>query len=47
MKEDLFRYLKETRGMDIPMLEDQGGQSNQRLKSGAPQAVFPEQMMRK
>lgn len=47
MKSQLFALLKETHGMAIPMLEDQGGQSNQRSTSGTPQAPFPQQVFRK
>jgi N-acetylglucosamine-6-sulfatase len=47
MKEQMFEMLKETQGMAIPMLEDRGGQSNQRSTSGTPQAPFPRRIMRK
>ena len=46
MKDRLFEMLKETDGMTIPMFEDRGGQGNQRLSSGTPQAPFPQAMLR-
>jgi N-acetylglucosamine-6-sulfatase len=46
MKEQMFELLKETQGMAIPMLEDRGGQSNQRSSNGTPQAPFPQYLFR-
>lgn len=47
MKTQLFALLEETGGMSIPIFADRGGQSNQRLSTGSPQAEFPAPMMRK
>jgi N-acetylglucosamine-6-sulfatase len=42
----LFEVLDETGGMQIPLLPDRGVQHNLRRRGGAPQAKFPEYLMR-
>lgn len=44
MKTQMFQLLRETDGLKIPMPEDRGGQSNQRLRGGTPQGPFPERI---
>jgi N-acetylglucosamine-6-sulfatase len=46
MKTRLFAELAASAGMSIPMFEDRGGQSGQRLKTGTPQAPFPPQVIK-
>jgi N-acetylglucosamine-6-sulfatase len=47
LKAKLFAVLKDTGGMSIPLFEDKGGQSNKRLESGTPQALFPPALFQK
>jgi N-acetylglucosamine-6-sulfatase len=46
MKTRLFAELRASGGMSIPMFDDRGGQSGQRLKTGTPQAPFPPQIIK-
>jgi N-acetylglucosamine-6-sulfatase len=46
MNRQLFQALADTKGMYLPLNTDVGGQSNYRNKNGAPEAKFPEYLMK-
>ncbi len=41
MRARLFKLLRETNGMEIPLFEDRDGQGNRRLQNATPQGLFP------
>jgi N-acetylglucosamine-6-sulfatase len=47
MRASLFRILKETGGLAMPLFEDRDAQMHRRLKSGTPQAAFPEHLIQR
>lgn len=47
MKQEMFRQLKETEGMYVPLYKDEGSQSNLRYEYGSPAAQFPSYLLRK
>jgi len=46
LNKELFEGLDDTKGMYIPLTNDVGGQSNLRNKYGAPEAKFPQYLIR-
>jgi N-acetylglucosamine-6-sulfatase len=47
LKQQMFQLLKDTGGMTIPLFEDRDAQSNRRLSTGTPQAIFQPHLIQK
>lgn len=46
MNQELFKQLKESKGMYVPLFPDAGGQQNLRYEYGSPSAEFPSHLKR-